>query len=824
MKKSGKKRIFTFFMAAVMAVTVLIAAPVDVQASQYEENVYGVEMSVNDTAEMTEMPEFAEVVPVSGQPFTLSAPTGLWISGSTLHWNHESNATAFRVYINNTPASGNVHGFSFNLANANWAWGSTEIRVRALGNGFTTFDSVLSSPVSHGTTTTTLSAPTGLWISGNTLHWNPVSGALGYRVYIGGAAVSGTISNTTTSFNLANAGWSWSNHNVQVRALGDDVAIFSSALSSAVNWSTWTGTLSAPTGLWISGHTLHWNHVSNATAFRVYIDNAPVSGSVQGTSFDLGSIGHNWGWNWHGHHIRVRALGNGTTTFDSSLSNSVSYGGWGGALSAPTGLWVSGNTLHWNSVSGAQAYRVYVGGSPVSGRVYSTSFNLANISWEWHWDWNWGWHGHDIRVRALGNGTTTFDSVLSGPVSHGAWTGWTGTLSAPSQIWVSGNTLHWNSVSGAQAYRVYVGGVAVTGRIYSTSFNLNNIGWDWHNWNWSWDWNHWGWHGHHIQVRALGNGTTTFNSGLSSSTTWANWSTWVPPAPRDGVVTTRPPEPIPVTASAPAEVRLEGSVLHWNPVSNATGYVVYVDGTVRSSSTVATHFSLSALGLPAGIHNVQVRALGGRSVLDSELSQGVAFTATASGATATAQTAAMQVVTMPVQATAQEAPSGWASNSVNMAIAAGLVPQNLQAQYTQAITRAEFAALAVALYETITGEQILFGLPFYDTDDLNVMRLGAIGVVEGTGQGYFRPNDIITREQAAVMLTRLADAIGQPLPSAGAAFSDNAAIAPWALEAVGQLQAAGIMGDMGDNTFSPRGSYTREQSIVTMLRLFDNLR
>jgi len=35
------------------------------------------------------------------------------------------------------------------------------------------------------------------------------------------------------------------------------------------------------------------------------------------------------------------------------------------------------------------------------------------------------------------------------------------------------------------------------------------------------------------------------------------------------------------------------------------------------------------------------------------------------------------------------------------------------------------------------------------------------------------------------------------------------------------MQATGIMGGVGNNTFAPKSDYTREQSIMTMMRLFD---
>jgi len=168
-----------------------------------------------------------------------------------------------------------------------------------------------------------------------------------------------------------------------------------------------------------------------------------------------------------------------------------------------------------------------------------------------------------------------------------------------------------------------------------------------------------------------------------------------------------------------------------------------------------------------------------------------------------------------------EAPSSWAVQQINTAISAGLVPQSLQTKYTQTITRAEYCALAVAFYEKYTGEEITERKSFNDTDDVNVAKMAAVGVVSGIGNNLFDPNANLTREQAAVMLSRLAEAIGKPLPKQAATFSDNTDISLWAFENVGQMQAAGIMGGIGNNTFAPKDPYTREQSIITMIRLWN---
>jgi hypothetical protein len=101
--------------------------------------------------------------------------------------------------------------------------------------------------------------------------------------------------------------------------------------------------------------------------------------------------------------------------------------------------------------------------------------------------------------------------------------------------------------------------------------------------------------------------------------------------------------------------------------------------------------------------------------------------------------------------------------------------------------------------------------------------MGGLGVVTGVGNGNFAPEQTLTREQAAAMLARLANVLGNPLPIVSPTFYDNPEASDWALESIGQMQAAGIMGGTGNNMFSPLGLYTREQSIITILRLYEML-
>ena len=75
------------------------------------------------------------------------------------------------------------------------------------------------------------------------------------------------------------------------------------------------------------------------------------------------------------------------------------------------------------------------------------------------------------------------------------------------------------------------------------------------------------------------------------------------------------------------------------------------------------------------------------------------------------------------------------------------------------------------------------------------------------------------------MLWRLAQLLGGLQPNLSqASFADQAQISSWAQEAVSVVSACEsggvkLMNGTGGNQFSPKGTYTREQSFITMLRL-----
>lgn len=192
---------------------------------------------------------------------------------------------------------------------------------------------------------------------------------------------------------------------------------------------------------------------------------------------------------------------------------------------------------------------------------------------------------------------------------------------------------------------------------------------------------------------------------------------------------------------------------------------------------------------------------------------------------------ALLAAAMMTAAGAADTPSAWAQKSVDAARAAGIVPAQVNSAFDTAITREDFCSLAAAVYRAWEKKDALTAytsssVSFSDTDNADVLLCASAGVVNGVGNGEFAPQKNITRQEAASMLYRLAalnkntkDDEATSLPHI---FADSANIQSWAWKNVDWVYRQGIMNGMGENTFAPDGEYTREQSIVTALRLYDS--
>ena len=154
------------------------------------------------------------------------------------------------------------------------------------------------------------------------------------------------------------------------------------------------------------------------------------------------------------------------------------------------------------------------------------------------------------------------------------------------------------------------------------------------------------------------------------------------------------------------------------------------------------------------------------------------------------------------------------------------MPDCLGDDLTVNITRAQFAALSVELYEAMSGETAPAPgeSPFSDTDDPAVIQANALGIVNGKGDGKFMPSDPVTRQEAALMLSQVYAKLGGEIPKVeAAAFADRDKVASWAVDAVAFMSDNKIVSGKGDNQFDPLGSASIQEALIIALRMTQNL-
>jgi len=98
----------------------------------------------------------------------------------------------------------------------------------------------------------------------------------------------------------------------------------------------------------------------------------------------------------------------------------------------------------------------------------------------------------------------------------------------------------------------------------------------------------------------------------------------------------------------------------------------------------------------------------------------------------------------------------------------------------------------------------------------SISTAAAHGLISGYDQNTFRPDHLITREQAAVIIARAAqlEAEDQPLN-----FTDAQLIAPWALPSVTAAVSKSYLSGYPDNSFRPQGNTTRAEAAIIIAKL-----
>lgn len=169
-------------------------------------------------------------------------------------------------------------------------------------------------------------------------------------------------------------------------------------------------------------------------------------------------------------------------------------------------------------------------------------------------------------------------------------------------------------------------------------------------------------------------------------------------------------------------------------------------------------------------------------------------------------------------------PNDWALSDVEKAEALNITEKGKIYRYRMSITREEFCELiynycynVIKEIDTVTGEN-----KFTDTTNSKIIRLNAMGIINGKSETEFAPNDLLTREEAAVILNRMVNkTIPVPVTEMYFNFDDEASISDWASDSIQVMCNMGVMNGVGENKFAPQDTYTTEQAIATIIRMYN---
>ena len=178
----------------------------------------------------------------------------------------------------------------------------------------------------------------------------------------------------------------------------------------------------------------------------------------------------------------------------------------------------------------------------------------------------------------------------------------------------------------------------------------------------------------------------------------------------------------------------------------------------------------------------------------------------------------------PPDGTPPAPPSDWAKESVEKARSLKIINDDVVYPYRMSINRENFCEL-IYNYCSMVGELVVDDghIAFKDTDNVKVQILNAMGIINGKSSTEFAPNDLLTREEAATILFRMIDAVHPDWAAHQVyyEFADSKDISDWAMDSIQTICNMGIMQGVGNEKFAPKDTFTTEQAIATIVRVYD---
>lgn len=169
----------------------------------------------------------------------------------------------------------------------------------------------------------------------------------------------------------------------------------------------------------------------------------------------------------------------------------------------------------------------------------------------------------------------------------------------------------------------------------------------------------------------------------------------------------------------------------------------------------------------------------------------------------------------------------WAESNINILTSSGYVQGMGDGTFApeKNVTRAEFVTMAMNLFDierssykdiyTDVSADHWFAKTVQTAYDINLVdKMLTVGK-------KFKPDEAITREEAATIIAKLAKIKKDEPDGTAGSFSDEGAIVDWAKDSVDAATAYGVINGYPDGTFAPKKNITRAEASAMLFRVIE---
>lgn len=160
----------------------------------------------------------------------------------------------------------------------------------------------------------------------------------------------------------------------------------------------------------------------------------------------------------------------------------------------------------------------------------------------------------------------------------------------------------------------------------------------------------------------------------------------------------------------------------------------------------------------------------------------------------------------------------WAHEQISLLSQTGIINGMGNGTFApnQAVTREQLAVMITSAFGAYQSDPVT-GFADMKKDSVfypYVASANMLGIISGISDTEFRGNIAVSRQDLAVMVYRACELLGVSLPKTNdtSEFADDEEISDYAKTAVYELAQAGIINGLGDNRFEPKNTASRAES------------